>query len=314
MARRSWWTALAGAALAALPVATAFAHSPVGPSAGQVAKSWTFDPAIILPIILVSWLYDLGVRRLWRRFGGGHAVSYAGVAAFGAGMVLLAAALVSPLDGLSATLFSAHMAQHMLLVLAIPPLLLIGRVDLALASALPAGWQRSTRHWLHRRPARHVVAAALHPVTAWCLFAAVFWAWHAPALYESALRHDAIHAAEHLTLLVAGLAFWRVILRAAGQRDFAYPFAILFVFTTMLQMSVLAALLTFSGDAWYPAYSATAGEWGISLLTDQRTGALVMWMTSNAAFLGVVVVLFMRWFAAEERRANRQAVALTHGP
>jgi putative membrane protein len=313
MARRFWWTVLPGAVACALPVTTAFAHSPVGPSATQVAKSWTFDPAIVLPIILVSWLYDLGVRRLWRRFGRGHAVSYAGVAAFAAGMVLLAVALVSPLDGLSATLFSAHMSQHMLLVLAVPPLLLIGRVDLSLAAALPPGWQRSTRHWIHRQPTRRLVAAALHPVTAWLLFAAVFWAWHAPVLYEAALRHDAIHAAEHLTLLITGLAFWRVILRAAGQRDFVYPFAILFVFTTMLQMSVLAALLTFSGDAWYPAYGATSSAWGISLLTDQRTGALVMWMTSNAAFLGVVVVLFMRWFAAEERRADRQAVALPRG-
>src|SRR6185312_7410321 len=64
------------------------------------------------------------------------------------------------------------------------------------------------------------------------------------------------------------------------------------------------ALLTFSGDAWYPAYGAATASWNIGLLTDQRTGALVMWMTSNGVFLALIAMLFVRWFAAEERRAD----------
>jgi putative membrane protein len=135
-----------------------------------------------------------------------------------------------------------------------------------------------------------------------------------PWCYQAALHHNSVHAAEHLTFVLVSIALWRVVLRAAGERTFPYQFAILFIFTTMLQMSVLAALLTFSGDAWYPAYQSATSQWDVSLLTDQRIGALVMWMTSNATFLGIVAMLFVRWFAVEERRADRYVTGSPRSP
>ncbi len=304
---------VACAALLGLPAGVVFAHSPVGPSATAVASAWSVEPAVVLPMIAVAWSYDLGARRLWRRLGPGRGIRYRNVAAFAAAIALLVVALVSPLDAMAASLFYAHMAQHMLLVLAIPPLLLISRADLALPAALPTSSQRSIRRWCHTRVPRRFGTLFLHPATAWWLFAATFWVWHMPFLYDAALHHDSVHATEHLALLGAGLLFWRVVLRAAGQRTFPYHYAILLVFTTMLQMSVLAALLTFSSHAWYPAYGPATAQWGISPLTDQRIGALVMWMTSNGVFLGLVVMLFARWFAVEERRAQHQVAPVTRG-
>lgn len=294
-----------GAALvAALPVGIAVADNPVRPSVHEVATAWSVDASVVLPLLAAVWLYDLGCRALWRRFGRWRVIHRQSVAAFATAIALLVLALVSPLDALAASLFSAHMAQHMLLVLAIPPLLLISRADLAIAAALPGAWQRGVRRWFHRPAQRRCTSLLLHPATAWGFFAAIFWLWHVPMFYDAALHHDSIHAAEHVALLIAGLLFWRVVLRAAGQRAFPYALAIGFVFTSMLQMSVLAAMLTFSSVPWYPAYGAPTAQWGISLLTDQRTGALVMWMTSNGVFLGLIVLLFARWFAVEERRAD----------
>jgi cytochrome c oxidase assembly factor CtaG len=302
------------AVIAAGNVSIAFAHEAVGPSPTAVATAWSFDPGIVLAIVLFAWLYDLGMRNLWKRYGSGRVINRWQAAAFAAAVGVLVLALISPLDSMAASLFSAHMTQHMLLVLAVPPLLLFGRADLALPAALPNDWQRSTRRFLHLPLCRGTTRALLHPATAWWLFWAVFWAWHVPWLYQGALHHDTVHALEHVSLLAVSLLFWRVVLRAAGERSFPYPFAILFVFTTMLQMSVLAALLTFADRSWYPAYNAATTQWGISLLNDQRTGALVMWMTSNAAFLGMVALLFVRWFAVEERRANHHAVTTTRVP
>ena len=298
-------------ALFALPAGIAFAHNPVSPSAGAVGAAWSVEPLVVLPLVAVAWFYDMGVRSLWRRFGPRRVIHVQHIAAFVAAIALLVVALVSPLDAMSASLFSAHMAQHMLLVLAIPPLLLISRADLALPAALPSGWQRNVRRSFHTRVLRQCTRLFLHPATAWWLFAGTFWLWHVPYLYDAALRHDSVHAAEHLALLVAGLLFWRVVLRAAGQRAFPYHYAILFVFTTMLQMSMLAALLTFSTHAWYPAYGPETAQWGIGLVTDQRIGALVMWMTSNGVFLGLIALLFARWFAVEERRADHQVAPVT---
>lgn len=300
-------TLLVGGAVMALPAGIASAHEPVAPSVQHVVSAWSFEPGVILALVVLAWLYDLGVRSLWQHHGRGRVIGTRQLGAFTGAIITLVVALISPVDALADSLFSAHMAQHMLLVLVVPPLLIAARTDLAVIAAFPPTWQRRGRGLLRHGAGHRLVQALLHPATAWWLFAAVFWAWHAPVLYEAALHHDSVHALEHAALLLVGLAFWRVVLREAGRRPFAYPLAILFVFTAMLQMSVLAALLTFSPYAWYPDYGASTALWGLSTLTDQRIGALVMWMTSNAVFLGLIAMLFARWFAAEERRASHYA-------
>ena len=104
-------------------------------------------------------------------------------------------------------------------------------------------------------------------------------------------------------MFISAALFWDVVIRRAGHRGLPYPAAIVFVFSTMLQMSVLSALMVFSSQAWYPHYAT--GAWSIDPLTDQQLGALVMWAVSNAVLLLMAANLFVRWFAAEERRARR---------
>ena len=103
-------------------------------------------------------------------------------ASFLTGVLLLLLALVSPLDTLGdAYLLSAHVIQHFLLALIIPPLWLLG-TPRALAEA-------ALRITLIRR-IEHVLA---QPLVAWTLGVGTMIVWHLPPLFNAALANDALH-------------------------------------------------------------------------------------------------------------------------
>lgn len=252
---------LASAGLLALP-APLFAHGEaIGPD--ELWGAWTLEPGIVLPLLLGAWLYARGVRRLWRRAGFGRGVRPWRAGAFAGGLFALLVALVSPLDALGEALFSAHMAQHLVLMLVAAPLLVLGVPPRAVAWAVPPGVRRGVARAGRRFPGLHATMAVLtHPVAAWCLAAAVTWAWHAPALYDAAIANDFIHALEHASFLAAGLLFWWGVLAPAGRmRRNAGP-GLLYVFAAAMQNGILGALITFSSAPWYHAHLETTGAWG----------------------------------------------------
>src|SRR3954454_9259210 len=98
----------------------------------NVWTAWSLEPAVVLGLGLTAWLYSSGVRRLWRNAGSGHGVRRSEALLFGLGWASLVVALVSPLHRLGEALFSAHMAQHELLMVVAAPLLVLGRPVVAL--------------------------------------------------------------------------------------------------------------------------------------------------------------------------------------
>ena len=113
------------------------------------------------------------------------------------GTLILFLALVSPLDTLADTyLFSAHMMQHILLILIVPPLWIMGIPPHLLRKVL-------------RRPALAKLEHHLaFPILAWSLGVGTMWLWHWPPLYNRALAHESLHIAEHLLFLVTAVIFW----------------------------------------------------------------------------------------------------------
>ena len=116
-----------------------------------VVAAWAPDPVVLIAVALAGWAYGRGFRRLR-----GRARRPTEAAAYFGGLGAVAVALASPLDPLASRSLSAHMTQHLLLVLVAAPLLVMGRPVLPVLMALPASWRRAARR-LERRPA---VAAA----------------------------------------------------------------------------------------------------------------------------------------------------------
>jgi hypothetical protein len=114
---------------------------------------WTWDPLVLAGLAVGVALYTRGALRLWREAGAGHGLAPWRAAAYGGGIVVIAFALVSPIDRASDVLFSAHMVQHELLMLVAAPLVVLGR------PIVPVVW--AARPAARADPARDAAPAGL---------------------------------------------------------------------------------------------------------------------------------------------------------
>src|SRR6476661_4466292 len=194
--------ALALASAACPTIAWAHQGEPVQPH--DLWSAWTLSLPITLPLVATLVLYAAGTRALWARAGRGRGVRRWRVAAFVCGWLALVAALVSPLHALGEVLFSAHMAQHELLMTVAAPLLVLGRPLVPLVWSLPISWRRTAGSWVSFAPVRRAWALLTLPIAAWTLHAAAIWLWHAPPLFEATLRSELVHSLQHLSFLGSG--------------------------------------------------------------------------------------------------------------
>jgi putative membrane protein len=245
-------------------------------------------------LLTISSLYALGAAKRPP-----HAKSIPRAASFYAGLTVLGIALLSPLDGWSEQLFSAHMVQHLMLVLLAAPLIAFGAPGKTLWLGLPRSLRIGIGRVSHHPPTttvRHVLAA---PIVVVSLHAATMWAWHLPVLYQAALREEALHATEHLTFLGTALLFWSLILPTRRKR-LSHGARSLLVFATALQSGALGAILVFAGVPLYPIHES-ATRWGLTPLEDQQLAGAIMWVPAGAFYLGTILILLIAWFKKMER-------------
>lgn len=290
------------ASLLALHPFPARAHveiPPAGPD--DLWAAWSLDPVVMIVLAGVAIAYAAGVRRLWSRAGPGRGATGWQVASFAAGMAVLAVALVSPLDGLGEALFSAHMAQHVVLTAVVPPLLLLGR-PLVLIWALPQRGRAATGVWLRKGLLPRLWRWMALPLAAFLIEAAVLWGWHAPAAIHAALENELIHACMHLSFLLGGLLLWETLAHAGRRRTAGYAIAAAMSFLTMLHSGLLGALLTFAPRPFYTFYGDLPLSWGLTLLEDQQLAGLFMWVVCGMIYIGVALFLIGAWLRDLERR------------
>ena len=264
---------------------------------GNLWLAWTLDPTLLigLALILGAYLYAIGPgRRRWRPE---EQVSRAQITYFLAGWVTLALSLISPLDTLGDEyLFSAHMIQHMLVAVVVPPLLLLGIPRWLADIALRNDIVRTVVRWLS------------HPIVAFGVFQADIWLWHAPALYDLTLANSAVHIIEHLTFLVFGVFYWMPILSPTPLVPrISRGFAVLYLFVGCQPMVALGALLTFASTPLYAPYISAPRVWGLSPLNDQQLGGLIMWLPTNIPYLIALSAAFFLWIREQDRTERAAA-------
>lgn len=253
---------------------------------------WDLHPSVVIGLVLLGGLYV---------FWGGLRADRRRVAAFGASLVVVFAALNGPLHNLSDSyLFSAHMAQHLLLTLLFPPLLLYGTPAWVVRRVLAPPWVTA----FARRATRPVIAAAT--------FTAPIVLWHLPPFYEAAMRHHGIHVAQHLVFLATAVLMWWPVLSPVPELPrIPYPGQMLYLFLLGLPMSITGALITLSDSVLYPFYAAAPRVWnGVDALADQQIGGLVMWVVGGLVLWGAMTVVWFRWSVREQEGDAEQAVPL----
>jgi cytochrome c oxidase assembly factor CtaG len=269
---------------------------------GALQNHWDFDPRIVCSLLFALATYFLGVLN-WI---GGRCNRHAPlgrITAFLFGWITLVAALLSPLHGLSESLFSAHMVQHELLMAVAAPLLIMGRPEFFCIWALPWEWRKHFGKLQRSVPIKPVWRIFASPFLAWCLHALALWLWHIPSLFNATIAHDWVHVLQHASFLGTALLFWGTLLYGhLGRRS--YGKGILYVFTTAVHTSILGALLTFASSPWYRIYRFTTSPWGLSPLEDQQLGGLIMWVPAGLVYIFVGLWLFAEWIKESDQRSS----------
>jgi putative membrane protein len=267
----------------------------------EILGWWSWEPLVVLALVVAAVAYARGVRTLWARAGRGSGLRRVEVAAYACGLVALALALVSPLDRLGAVLFSAHMAQHEMLMLVAAPLLVVGRPVIAWLWALPPAARARAAEWSRQDSVRRPWRFLTGPVVALVLHGLTRWVWHVPALFEAAMRSAAVHAVQHTTFFWTAALFWYALIHGRYGR-MGYGVAALFAWVTAMHTGVLAALITFASRPLYALYEQRGAPYDVGVVEDQQLAGLIMWVPSGAVLMVIGLALFAAWIGESERR------------
>jgi putative membrane protein len=289
---------LAALCLVFVPVVAAHEGGPLHPD--DLWRSWEFEPGVVVPLLVTAILYARGARA-----SRGTTSVEAGL--FWSGLVVLALALVSPLHPLGEVLFSAHMAQHEILMLAAAPPLVLARPLVPLLWGLPFRMRRRVGRWSKTAAAQTIWRSLTAPFTAWLTHAIALWVWHVPALFQATLRSEWVHTAQHLSFFLSALLFWWALFHNKGRAG--YGAAVFYLFTTAIHTGILGALLTFAPVVIYPAYSATTRVWGLTALEDQQIGGLIMWVPAGVVYVTAALVLFSAWLRQSDAMSQGKSYA-----
>jgi putative membrane protein len=246
---------------------------------------------VLSPVALAC--AGVGLFVYFRRFGWNPGAWWL-IAAAGVGLVTL----MSPLGALAeGYLFSAHMLQHILLLLAVPGLAMM---------AIPAG-TRTPRG----------VARVLHPAFCWGCGVGAMWIWHVPVLCDAAAASHAVSAVQTVSLLAMGAAFWWQLLAPREAERIAPLQGVVYLATACAACTALGIIFTFSPITVCKAYvhpvdrlgieAMLYGTWGMNAARDQQVGGLLMWVPMCLVYLGAIFGQLARWYGAPAEPSTAHA-------
>jgi putative membrane protein len=261
-----------------------FALALLHPIANLSWWRWSIHPSTVIGIAALGALYMWASHRLRQSPSGAQKIFFV------SGLLVMFATLNGPIHDLSDDyLFSAHMVQHLLLTLAIPPLLLAGT----------PGWM--LRPVLSRRGIRPVAQFFTRAKIAFVVFNLTIAFWHLPPFYNAAMAHHSLHIVEHLMFMATAVLMWWPLLSQLPEFPrLAYPGQMLYSFLMSIPMSIVAVYIAMADHVLYPAYNAAPRVLPLSPLEDQLLGALIMWIPGGLIFMIIMSVIFFKWNARGE--------------
>ncbi|HSJ14849.1 MAG TPA: cytochrome c oxidase assembly protein [Longimicrobiales bacterium] len=259
--------------------------------------SWEIHESTLIGCLLWvgAYLYGIGPGR--RRFRlSEQPADPLQVIAFVGGTLFLFLSLNGPLHDLSDNyLFSAHMVQHLVITLIVPPLWLMG---------LPAWLVRPVL----RLPGVAATARVLaSPLVAFGIYNLVFIGWHFPFLYNWALVQHNAHILQHIMFITAAAIMWYPVINPLPElQRMQAPVGLLYLALFSIPMSIVSAIITLAAAPLYPWYEAAPRVFELSALDDQQLGGAIMWVPGMIVFWIVITILFFRWSNREDREEAQQ--------
>lgn len=260
-----------------------------GDPSSSFLLSWNPEPVPTALLIISALVYLIA---LWRaRQAGRPQTPDWQVLCYFAGLLSLTVALVGPIGAFDDEAFFIHMTQHLIFLQIAAPLILLGRpVQTILHGLSPRQAGKVTRAILRPRVPRTILEIITHPIVAFFLFNGALIIWHFPSFYDRAQGESMTHDFEHLTFLVSALLYWWTLIDPV-PRHHKLPtlWALASLFFSMIVSSALGAVLTLSSTIIYPYYNTIHHAWGLSPMTDQQLGGLIMWVVGGLIYTFILI-------------------------
>ena len=288
--------------LAALAVGAGLASAHQGIPPGQTpATAWGFvtNPVPSLFLLAALYLYINGLNN-WPNPT--HPINNWQKGSFFAGILVLFAALQSPMEPLAEHYFSIHQLQHLLVRMVGPLLLLLGAPLTPMLRGMPP-WLRKgvVRRLVRMPPARWVYGKITNPIFTVVTFLGLLYVWQAPGPHDLAVHNDWVHELMHGTMLISGFLFWWIVIDPKPHRSrLHYGLRVLYLGLIVLPNTLLGAAITFQEGLIYSAYQELPRPWeGLSHLSDQRFGGLMLWVPGDMmCIISAGIVMYM-WYQRE---------------
>jgi putative membrane protein len=246
---------------------------------------------MLIALLLTAFVYLRG----WTHLRNTNAISLLRAASFCGGLFSIWIAAASPLAELDEQLLSVHMIQHLLLMTAAPPLLLLGSPVLPLLHGLPKFAMRGALGPLLRAPlVQRIGHAFANPAFCWFAATGILIGWHVPSAFALGLASEPWHHVEHASFLTAGLIFWWPVIPSWPSVSHPRWSTVLYLFLATLPCDALSAFLAFCDRVVYPAYLAAPRRFDISPLADQQLAGALMWVCVTFAYLVPAVAITTR--------------------
>lgn len=254
-------------------------------------RHWHNEPYLIGGLLILAWGYAVATGPLRTRLGAPDDKSRLPALNFYASLVLFYLAVGSPFDQLGERfLFSAHMAQHVVLIYPCALLFMAG---------LP-GWLIDVTV---RNPIARMVGRFLtYPAVAGTLYVLVQSIWHIPALYDAALQNRLVHVLEHVTFFGTALLYWWPVMSRSHQLPpLRHAARMIYLFAVAVGLTPLFAFVTFSSEVLYPTYEfAPRLIAGFSPMDDQLLAGAIMKLSNVLVTFLAFAVVFYQWYRNSE--------------
>lgn len=263
--------------------------------------NFTVHPSTLIGCTALAGIYLAGIGPLRRKYNLSETVDRTQTVSFLLGVFVLFFSLNGPIHDLSDYyLLSAHMVQHLLLMMVSVPLLLVGT---------PAWLLRPI---LKNRTVFAIVRSLTGPFIAYAIYNLILIVWHFPSFYNLALENHNVHIAQHLMMIAGAVLMWWPIVNPVPELErIGSPMRMIYLFTLGLPMTIMSALITLSDKVLYPWYADAPRVFeSLNALYDQQLAGLIMWVPGMMVFWTATTVVFFRWSRREDRDEREERALL----
>jgi putative copper resistance protein D len=232
----------------------------------SVLGSWQLAPEILIPVILLAYLYLKYSTSTTRQ-----------TIFFFAGLISIVAVVNTPIGARSMDYFSLHMIQHITMMMVTGPLLVLGT---------PSSF----------RPSGRIFHALTHPIFSWLSYATLMIGVHLPGPHNFIMENPWAHTFIEVPLYIAlpYLFYFNLLDRKLIDRRISPALAVISLFLMMVPETLTGFFIYVSrGSLYNEMYT----------LDDQRRGGSLMW--SGSMIIDTIWMSFAvyHWIKSEEKKS-----------